>query len=67
MGISNNYWRYYWDNIRVDLLINKGWKHWWENSGIKLRSSLGKMRNIREIEIHEGFYRKTEYLQQSRY
>lgn len=50
-----------------DLLINKWWKHWGMNSGIKLHSSLGEMVGILEIKIHEGFQRKAEYLQQSRY
>ena len=51
MGISNNYWRDYWDNIRESVGIldwGKAWKFW-------------------NIKIHEGNWRKAEYLQQDRY
>ena len=55
MGISNNYWRDYWDNIRIYLLERwKGGSNG-KNNNIKLHSSLGENGNILEIEIHEGF------------
>lgn len=46
MGISNNYWRDYWDNIGGIIGINNGWKHWGRNNSIKLHSSLGEMVGI---------------------
>ena len=42
-------------------------KHQGKNDNIKLHSSLGEMGDILETEIHEGFQRKTEYLQLYRY
>lgn len=58
MGISNNYWRDYWGNIRIYLLEQwKGGSNG-KNNNIKLHSSLGKIVELEKLKYMKDFREK---------